>query len=63
MHYIRAEGDKAGRTNKAEIGPEEQSEKSESCRENSWNEIDLKGPSKQKQTQEQNKQSGQARLV
>ena len=32
------------RTNKAEIRPEEQSEKSESCRENLWNEIQLKGP-------------------
>ena len=27
------------RTNKAEIRPEEQSEKTESCRENLWNEI------------------------
>ena len=32
------------RTNKAEIRPEEQSEKTESCLENSWNEIQLKGP-------------------
>ena len=32
------------RTNKAEIKPEEQSEKAESCRENLWNEIQLKGP-------------------
>ena len=32
------------RTNKAEIGPEEQGEKAESCRENLWNEIQLKGP-------------------
>ena len=32
------------RTDKAEIRPEEQSEKAESCRENSWNEIQLKGP-------------------
>ena len=32
------------RTNKAEIRPEEQSEKAESCRENLWNEIELKGP-------------------
>ena len=30
-------------TNKAEIKPEEQSEKAESCRENLWNEIQLKG--------------------
>ena len=33
----------AERTNKAEIKPEEQSEKAESCRENSWNEIQFKG--------------------
>ena len=32
------------RTNKAEIRPEEQSEKVESCREKLWNEIQLKGP-------------------
>ena len=32
------------RTNKAEVRPEEQSEKAESCRENLWNEIQLKGP-------------------
>ena len=32
------------RTNRAEIRPEEQSEKSESCQENLWNEIQLKGP-------------------
>ena len=32
------------RTNKAEIRPEEQSEKTESCRETSWIEIQFKGP-------------------
>ena len=32
------------RTIKAEQGPEEQSEKAESCQENLWNEIQLKGP-------------------
>ena len=32
------------RTNKAELRPEEQSETAESCRENLWNEIQLKGP-------------------
>ena len=32
------------RANKAELRPEEQSEKVESCRENLWNEIRLKGP-------------------
>ena len=31
-------------TNKAEIIPEEQIEKAESCRENLWNETELKGP-------------------
>ena len=31
-------------TNKAEIRPEEQSEKTESCGENVWNKIQLKGP-------------------
>ena len=30
------------RTSKAEIRPEEQSEKVESCRENLWNDIQLK---------------------
>ena len=30
----------------AEIRPEEQSEQAESCRENLWNEIQLKGPQK-----------------
>ena len=43
------------RINKAEIRKEEQSEKVESCQENLWNEIQLKGPQRQKQTQEQNK--------
>ena len=38
------------RTNKVEIRPEEQS-----CWENLWNEIQLKGPKRQKQTQEQYK--------
>ena len=32
------------RTNKVEIRPEEQSKKAESCRENLWNEMQLKGP-------------------
>ena len=43
------------RTNNAEIRPEQQSEKAESCRMNLWNEMQLKGPKRQKQTQEQNK--------
>ena len=36
------------RTNKAEIRLEEQSEKAESLWENLWNEIQLKGPQRQK---------------
>ena len=63
MHYIRAEGDKAGRTNKAEIGPEEQSEKSESCRENSCSEIQLKGPQDRNRHENRIKRSGQARGI
>ena len=43
------------RTNKADMRPEEQSEKAESYRENLRNEIPLKRPWKQKRTQEQNK--------
>ena len=31
-------------TGKAEVRPEEQSHKTDSCRENLWNEIQLKGP-------------------
>ena len=48
--YIRAEGDFhkyiyiAESTNRAELRPEEQSEKEESFRENLWNEIQLKEP-------------------
>ena len=42
------------RFNKAEIKPEEQSEKSECCRENLRNEIQLEGLERQKQIQEQN---------
>ena len=34
----------AERTSRAEIRPDEQSEKAESSRENLWNEIQLKGP-------------------
>ena len=47
--YIRAEVIiyiyiyKVERPNKAEIRPEEQSEKAKSCRENLWNEKELKG--------------------
>ena len=32
------------RTNEAQIRPKEQSKKAERCRENLWNEIQLKGP-------------------
>ena len=34
----------AERTNEAEIRPEVQSEKAESCRENLWNKMQLKEP-------------------
>ena len=43
------------RINKAGIRPEALGEKAEGCRKNLRNEIQLNGPSKQKQTQEQNK--------
>ena len=43
------------RTNKAEIRPEGLSQKMESCLENLWNEIQLKGSHRQKQTQERNR--------
>ena len=53
--YIRAEGDfhkeiynTVERTNEAEIRMEEQTEKTESCPENVWNEIQLKWPQRQK---------------
>ena len=44
-----------GPMTKAEIRPEEQSEKTDSCRENLWNEIQLKGPQRLQQAQKQNK--------
>ena len=43
------------RASGAETIPEGQSEKAESCRENLWNEIQLKRPERQKQAQELNK--------
>ena len=52
--YVGAEGDFPKEiyivqwTCKAEIRPEEQSEKAESYRENSWSEIRSKGPQRQK---------------
>ena len=45
----------AERTNKAETRPGKQSEKTKSCRENLWNEIQSKGSQRQKYIQEQNK--------
>ena len=36
------------RTDEAETRREEQSEKAESCRKDLWNEIQLKGPERQK---------------
>ena len=47
--YLSAEGNFhkvihiVERTNKAEVRPEEQSEETESCRENLWDKIQLKG--------------------
>ena len=48
MDYIRAGETYTKRfivetTNKTELRPEEQNEKAESCQENLWNEIQLKG--------------------
>ena len=43
------------RTNKAETGPEQQSEEAKSCLEILWNEIQSKGPWRPKWTLEQNK--------
>ena len=51
------------RTNKAEIRPEEQSEKIESCGENLWNEIQLKGHKERYRRKNRIKKSGHARLV
>ena len=51
-----------GPTSKAEMRPQEQSEKAESCRENLENEIQLKGLQRQKQTQEQNKKESSGGL-
>ena len=44
-----------GRT--AEVRPEKQSKKAESCSENLWNEIQLKEPQRQKRTQEQKRKT------
>ena len=51
------------RTNKAEIRPEEQSEKIESCGENLWNEIQLKGHKERHRHKNRTKRNGRARLV
>ena len=48
---------------KAEIRPEEQSEKTESCQENLWNEIQFKGHEDRNRHKNRTKRSGQARLV
>ena len=50
-------------TNKVEIGRGEQSEKAESCRENLWDEIQLKGPTDRNKHKNRIKRSGHARLV
>ena len=46
------------RTNKAEIKPEEQSQKTESCRESLWNGKQSKGPYRQKWARAQHKKEG-----
>ena len=51
------------RTSKAEIRLGEQSEKAENCWENSWNEIQFKGPLERNRHKNRIKRSGQARLV
>ena len=51
------------RINKGEISPEEQSEKTESCRETLWNEIQLKGHKDRNRHKNRIKWGGQARLV
>ena len=50
------------RTNKAKTKPEEQSEKAESCRDNLWNAIQLKGPLRQKQTKKKKQSKGVGKL-
>ena len=49
-------------SNKSEIRPEEQSEKAPTFHENLWEEIQLKGPQRQKQTPEQKKKKGVGKL-
>ena len=67
--YIRAEGDlhkkiyMVERANKTEIKLEEQSEKTESCQENLWIEIQLKEPKDRKRHKNSITRSGQTRLV
>ena len=51
------------RTNKAEVRTEEQSEKAEIYRQNLWNEKQLKGLLRQKQTQELNEKKEWASSV
>ena len=51
------------RINKAQIRPGEQSEKAESCRESSWNEIQLKGHKDRNRHRNIMKRRGQTRLV
>ena len=46
------------RTSKADIRPEEESQKTESCRENLWNEIQLKGPYSKNRYKNRKKQIG-----
>ena len=51
------------RTNNTEIRPEDQSENAESCRENLWNEKQLKDHKDRNRHKSRKKRSGPARLV
>ena len=51
------------KTNKAELRPEERSEKAKGCRENLWNEIPLKDHKDRKRHKNRVKRSGQASMV
>ena len=51
------------RANKTEIRPKEQSEKTESCTENLWNEIQLKGHKDRNRRKSITRRNGQAELI
>ena len=51
------------RTNEAELRPEEQRERAESCRKNVWNKIQLKGHKDRNRHKNRIKRSGHTQLV